>query len=136
MAPRKVSIPGQNVPISLGGGPVNPDWYLVLKYLETLSPLSDIPAVVPPAPLTPGNTTVSITNRTLTDATNTGTGTDIGVIGYNATAQSLFDSFTTIKNVVNSFNTNHTNSKNAIDALNTRVTALENKVNAIITALS
>ena len=42
MAVRKITIPGQNVPLSIGGGPVNPDWYLVLKYLETLQPLSDV----------------------------------------------------------------------------------------------
>lgn len=135
MAPRKVSIPGQGVPIQVGNA-INPDWYLVLKYLETLSPLSDIPAIVTPAPLTPGNTTVSVTNRTVTDSLNSGAGTDSGNIGYALSGQSLYDSFTVIKNVINSFNTNHTNSKNAIDALNTRVTALENKVNAIIASIS
>lgn len=131
---RKVTIPGQNVPIQINGA-INPDWYLVLKFLETLQPLSDA-AITPPPALTPGNTTVSITNRSVADTLNTGTGVDVSLIGYAGTSQSLYDSFTTIKNVVNSFNTNHTNSKNAIDALNTRVTALENKVNAIITALS
>ena len=38
---RKVTIPGQNVPIQICNA-VNPDWYLVLRYLETLQPLSDI----------------------------------------------------------------------------------------------
>lgn len=38
---RKVTIPGQNVPIQLGSS-INPDWYLVLKFLETLQPLSDV----------------------------------------------------------------------------------------------
>lgn len=38
---RKVTIPGQNVPIQIGGA-INPDWYLVLKFLETLQPLSDV----------------------------------------------------------------------------------------------
>lgn len=37
---RKVTIPGQNVPIQIGNA-VNPDWYLVLKFLEQLNPLSD-----------------------------------------------------------------------------------------------
>lgn len=37
---RKVTIPGQNVPIQIGSA-VNPDWYLVLKFLEQLNPLSD-----------------------------------------------------------------------------------------------
>lgn len=39
---RKVSIPGQDVPVSIGGGPVDPNWYLVFKFLETLNPLSDV----------------------------------------------------------------------------------------------
>ena len=38
---RKVTIPGQNVPIQIGNA-INPDWYLVLKFLETLQPLSDV----------------------------------------------------------------------------------------------
>lgn len=38
----KITIPGQNEPISLGGGPVNPNWYQKLKFLEQLQPLSDI----------------------------------------------------------------------------------------------
>lgn len=38
---RKVTIPGQNVPIQIGNA-VNPDWYMVLKFLETLQPLSDV----------------------------------------------------------------------------------------------
>ncbi len=45
--PRKVSIPGQDVPIQLGSA-INPDWYTVLKFLETLQPLSDadIPSIL------------------------------------------------------------------------------------------
>ncbi len=39
---RKVTVPGQNVPIVLSGGVVNPDWYPVFKFLEGLQPLSDI----------------------------------------------------------------------------------------------
>lgn len=39
---RKVTVPGQNVPIVLSGGVVNPDWYQVFKFLEWLQPLSDI----------------------------------------------------------------------------------------------
>ena len=38
---RKVTIPGQNVPIQIGGA-INPDWYEKLKFLETLQPLSDV----------------------------------------------------------------------------------------------
>ena len=38
---RKVTIPGQNVPMQIGNS-INPDWYLVLKFLETLQPLSDV----------------------------------------------------------------------------------------------
>lgn len=38
---RKVTIPGQNVPIQIGSA-INPDWYMVLKFLETLQPLSDV----------------------------------------------------------------------------------------------
>jgi len=38
---RKVTIPGQNVPIQISGA-VNPDWYEKLKFLETLQPLSDV----------------------------------------------------------------------------------------------
>lgn len=39
---RKVTVPGQNVPIVSAGGVVNPDWYPVFKFLEGLQPLSDI----------------------------------------------------------------------------------------------
>lgn len=135
MAVRKITIPGQNVPIQVGNS-VNPDWYEKLKFLETLSPLTDIPAIVPPSPVTPGDTPVTITNRTVTDASNQNPGVDTGVLGFGALSQTLYDSFTTIEAVLNSFNTNHTNEKAAIDALNTRLTALENKVNAIIAAIS
>lgn len=38
----KVTIPGQSEPISIGNGAVNPIWYQVFKFIETLSPLSDI----------------------------------------------------------------------------------------------
>ena len=40
MAVRKITIPGQNVPIQIGGV-VNPDWYEKFKFLELLNPLSD-----------------------------------------------------------------------------------------------
>lgn len=132
----KITLPTIQQPLVDSTGRCNVIWFEKFKFLEGLQPLSDVPAIVPPSSLTPGNTTVSVTNRTVSDTLNIGTGVDASVIGYASTAQSLYDSFTTIKNVVNSFNTNHTNSKNAIDALNTRVTALENKVNAIISSLS
>lgn len=38
---RKVTIPGQNVPVQIGNA-VNPDWYDKFKFLETLQPLSDV----------------------------------------------------------------------------------------------
>lgn len=38
----KIRIPGQNVPIEMGGAPVSPVWYEALQYLEKLQPLSDI----------------------------------------------------------------------------------------------
>lgn len=38
----KAYIPGQNVPISIGGTPVDPVWYDFFKFIETLQPLSDI----------------------------------------------------------------------------------------------
>jgi len=132
----KVTLPTIQQPLVDSTGRCNVIWFEKLKFLEGLQPLSDVPAIVPPPPITPGNTTVSVTNRSVADTLNIGTGVDASLIGYASTVQSLYDSFTTIKNVINSFNTNHTNSKNAIDALNTRVTALENKVNAIISALS
>lgn len=40
MVVRKITIPGQNVPIQIGSA-VNPDWYEKLKFLELLGPLSD-----------------------------------------------------------------------------------------------
>lgn len=40
MAVRKITIPGQNVPIQINGV-VNPDWYEKFKFLELLGPLSD-----------------------------------------------------------------------------------------------
>lgn len=40
MAVRKITIPGQNVPIQIGNA-VNPDWYDKFKFLELLGPLSD-----------------------------------------------------------------------------------------------
>ena len=36
---RKVTIPGQNVPIQIGNA-VNPDWYDKFKFVETLQPLT------------------------------------------------------------------------------------------------
>ena len=38
----KITIPAQSEPLSIGGGPVNPNWYQKLKFLEQLQPLSDI----------------------------------------------------------------------------------------------
>lgn len=40
MAVRKITIPGQNVPIQIGNS-INRDWYDKLKFLELLGPLSD-----------------------------------------------------------------------------------------------
>lgn len=58
---RKVTIPGQNVPIQIGGA-INPDWYLVLKFLETLQPLSDVDfAAIDAAIALKSNITRSIT---------------------------------------------------------------------------
>jgi len=48
----KIILPGQNEPISIGGGPVNPTWYEKLKFLEKLQPLSDIVFPAPPTPTT------------------------------------------------------------------------------------
>lgn len=36
----KVTIPGQNEPISIGNGAVNPIWYQVFKFIETLTPFA------------------------------------------------------------------------------------------------
>lgn len=86
-------------------------------------------------PITPGDTTVTITNRTISDSANSAPGSDSSIIGYAGDVASLYNSFTTIKNALNSYSANHTNEKAAIDALNARVTALENKIDEIITAL-
>lgn len=38
----KITLPGQNVPISMEDRQVNPTWYEKLRFLEKLQPLSDI----------------------------------------------------------------------------------------------
>lgn len=108
------------------------------KRLDALQPLSDIPAEpsFSVTAVTVGNTTTSITNRTVTDAGNGGlTGTDTSILGVGTSPNPQQNGWTTLMNVVNSFNTNHINHKNAADALNTRVRALETKLNAIIADL-
>ena len=87
-------------------------------------------------PITPGNTTATVTSRTVTDSANAGPGVDSGILGWSGVTQTLYDSFTTIEAVLNTFNTNQANLNAAIAALNARVTALEEKTDEIITALS
>jgi len=59
----KTTIPAQSEPISIGGGPVNPNWYQVLKYLEKLQPLSDV--------VFPSDPTKSDVTRTINAQTGT-----------------------------------------------------------------
>ena len=134
----KVTIPAQSEPISIGGGPVNPVWYDKFKYLERLQPLSEIPAVVLPPPLTPGNTTVAVTLGAITDGGNVAPGNIQAYIGYGTPTvlQSLYDSFTTIASQFNKTRTDLLAAQTAEAALNARVTTLENKVNDLISALS
>lgn len=88
--------------------------------------------------LTPGNTSLSVSTRTISDSANSGTGVDGATVGYNLgnALQSLYDSFTTIKNSLNTLSANDTATQAAVAALNTRVTALEEKINEAIAALS
>lgn len=137
----RFTIPGQNVPIQLANGQMNPDWYPVFKFIETLQPLSDIDnPSFDEAPLTPGSTSATVTSRTVTDGNNSTAGVDAGTdpiaIGYKATdSQTWFDSFTIIKNILNAQYTNDANLDAAVDALNTRTTDLENKLNDVISDL-
>ncbi len=41
MAVRKVIAPAANEPVVMPDGSVNPNWYLLFKFIETLNPLSD-----------------------------------------------------------------------------------------------
>lgn len=132
---KKVTVPGVNVPLVGSGGLLNPDWYLVFKFIESLQPLSDIPAPVLPGPITPGNTPVSVTPRSVS-LSQSGTGSVTNVLGWvSPNNQSLYDSFATLQSIITSLSTNDSNAKTAIDDLNSRVTALENKINALIAAL-
>ena len=136
----KVNIPGQNEPISLGGGPVNPNWYPALKSLEKLSSITDsISGSFAITQITPGSTSVSVTTPAISDGVNNGTGVVHNDIGYNSTAgtlQSLYDSFTSIAFYINKIRTDLTADQTAVLALNSRVTALENKVDEIINDLA
>lgn len=136
MAPRKVTIPGQNVPIQINNA-INPDWYLVLKYLETLSPLTDIPSLVLPAPIVPGSTSSTVTTATLADI-SVPLGTPANTINFGATpsiAQQQ-NNWATVVAYVTSIRTDLLNDQMAVSGLNSRVTALENKINDLIAALS
>lgn len=135
----RVTVPGQNVPIILSSGQMNPDWYPVFKFLETLQPLSDIdnPSFTETG-LTPGNTTVTVTSRTVNDSLNGVAGTDPGTnpIGLgNSGGTTVNDSFTRLANILNAQYTNDANLATAIGALNTRTTDLENKINDIVSDL-
>lgn len=134
MAVRKITIPGQNVPIQIGNS-INPDWYGKLKFLEQLGPLSDIPPIVPPAPLTPGSTSVAVTTAAISDA-SLPSGTVHNYVSWDGTAASARDSFGTIAAYINAIRADLLASQTAVAALSTRVTALENKANAIITSLA
>jgi hypothetical protein len=133
---RKVTIPGQNVPVQIGNA-VNPDWYEKFKFLETLSPLTDIPALVLPSPLVPGSTSATVTTAALTD-TSVPLGTPANTINFGA-APSIAqqqNNWATVVAYVNSIKTDLINAQTAVSGLNSRVTALENKINDLITALS
>ena len=134
---RKVTIPGQSVSVDLNAtGGVRPEWYEKLKFLETLQPLTDI---VNPTfsvtTLTPGNTTTSITNRTVSFDNGGLGGSDTGVLGVGTASNPQQNSWVTTGSIIGQFSANHTAHKNASDALNARVTALENKINAVINDL-
>jgi hypothetical protein len=63
----KVILPGQNVPISMDGGPVNPVWYEKLRFLEKLQPLSDIDlSAINTALITKSNVTRTIVTEATT----------------------------------------------------------------------
>lgn len=136
---RKVTIPGQNVPFLLPSGMINPDWYIVLKFLETLQPLSDIPAPSLPAPLTPGNTTVSVTAHALTTNITSPSPvvqTQLVFSGVSFPNQTQSNDWATVADVNNKADANESALATAVGSLNTRVIAAENKINDLITALS
>jgi hypothetical protein len=70
----KVTIPGQNEAISLGGSPVSPIWYTAFKYIEKLQPLSDIDNSSLQSQIT-ANTNAIATKSDITRAINFQTGT-------------------------------------------------------------
>ena len=70
----KITIPGQTVPISMDGGPVNPVWYEKLKYLEKLQPLSDIDNSSLQSQIT-ANANAIATKSNITRSINTQAGT-------------------------------------------------------------
>lgn len=94
-----VHIPGQNVPISIGGTPVDPVWYDFLRFVETLQPLSDIEFPVPEE----GVTSIDGTTGDFT-------------LGYGLAraAQALSASFTSISAVLGS-NVSLNNTANYFD---------------------
>jgi hypothetical protein len=72
----KIIIPGQNVPITDGGDPINPTWYEKLKFLEKLQPLSDI--VFPPPVDISGKSNITRTINTQSGTSYTFQLTDAG----------------------------------------------------------
>lgn len=134
----KITIPGQNEPISLGGTPINPNWYLPIQQtINTLNGLSTLTGSISGSftvtPITPGNTTASITAPAIIDATGTGVVTN--QVSATGLVAAIKNDMATIAAYINFAMTNGNNQHAAIVDLNSRVTALENKIDAVISDL-
>lgn len=134
----KIVLPGYDVPIVLQGGIINPEWYKIFKFVESLQPLSDIPPEppFPVSPVTPGNTSVS-TQTLSKSVVGSPTGSAQLTFQYFPnTSQVIADNYATIYDVFNKQDSNTSSQNTAISALNVRMTSIENKINEIIAALS
>lgn len=132
-------LPGLDVPVINPTGQMNQAWFEFFQSLSSVvKALGIAPASFAVSPVTPGDTTVSVTVPTLSDSDNgPGTGVPHNHIGNNnGSAQALWDSFTTIAAYNNAIRADLLASQTAVTALNDRVTELENKLNAVVTDLA
>lgn len=135
-------LPSLDVPVINPTGQMNQSWFEYFQNLNSTVKVLGAPTSFAVSPLTPGNTTVTVTLGAITDSGNNGTGVVHAFIGYNSVGttaqvlQTLYDSFTTIASYINTIRTDITADQTAVAALNTRVTALENKIDAMITDLA
>jgi flagellin-like hook-associated protein FlgL len=118
------------------------DWYDIIKRLDQLQPLSDIPpdTTFGVTGVTPGSNASTVTASPITDGNSGAAGVAHSYIGINtaggsAALQAQADSFTTLVVQNNNLRADLVSAQTAIAGLNTRLSDTVTKLNAVIADL-